>query len=122
MKNRFAPIATLVTSILVSLASAGPALAKDVDFAWTHPGGTGVEFELYVVPADQLDWGTPTWRGAALTTKVKDLVETTKYRATVRAAKGTNLSPISNILVFTPGAEPQTIELPEQVKELRITW
>jgi hypothetical protein len=107
---------------LIAAITAAPALARDIRFAWDHPPSDGIEFELYVVPADQLEWGEPAWRGAETQALVAGLDESTKYRAAVRAARGELLSPISNILVFTPGAEPQTIELPEQVRELRITW
>jgi hypothetical protein len=107
---------------LAALLFAAPALARDITFAWDYPPTDGIEFELYVVPADQLDWGEPAWRGAETQALVADLDETTRYRAAVRAVKGDLLSPISNIIVFTPGSEPQTIELPDQVRELRITW
>ncbi len=108
--------------VLVAALATAPALARNITFAWDYQPAHGIEFELYVVPADQLEWGEPAWRGAETQALVAGLDEATKYRATVRAARGELLSPISNILVFTPGAEPQTIELPEQVRELRITW
>lgn len=115
-------ILSSISSLLLVTTSFG-IFAKDINFAWDYSDPKpGIEFELYVTQADSLEWGDPVWVGSTANALVVGLEETLKYRATVRAKSGDLRSPISNILVFTPGYTPETIELPEQVRELRITW
>lgn len=113
-----------IRGVALGLVVAGAAAARDVGLSWDYQADqrAGVEFEVFLTPADRLEWGEPVWRGATLGASLSGLDPRVSYRVAVRAARGKVRSGLSNILVFTPGEEPEVIEVPTPPREIRLVW
>ena len=111
-----------ILAALIAVVGISVAHATEVNFAWDNPDPpAGVQYELFVVQSDQAEWAEPVTTVDTTSASV-DLDPMTRYKATVRARLGENVSGYSNIIVFRPGNDPEVIVLPDRPGNLSIKF